>query len=252
MKAWPKLGSAAVVDLKDCLPEELKEALDRPRDFLLPEAELPDRHRGSRVRASDAEWYKIIKAGYDRGMFVAVRDEDIPTDKRGHLITNGAGAVVKLKHEAGRTIEAQRFISILCPTNDAMRLLPGAQDKLPYIGQLTALVAEKDSYLVLDSEDLQSAFNLFRMPLEWAPMFSFAQKVKGDALGGSAHTMLRPALRVVPMGWTSAVTLIQAAIRRIADVIAKIPRATSPWTSRSRRPPPTQFCTWTTSTRSST
>ena len=222
LKAWPKVGSAAVVDLKDCLPEELRSALDRPRDFLLPEAELPDRHRGSKVRASDEEWHKIVKAGYDRGMFVAVDDREIPRDKQGHLITNGAGAVVKMK-EGGRDVEAQRFISVLCPTNDAMRLLPGAQDKLPYIGQLTAILAERDSYLVLDSEDLQSAFNLFRMPLEWAPMFSFAQKVRGDALGGSRTATLRPALRVVPMGWTSAVTLIQAAIRHIAYSIAKIP-----------------------------
>ena len=223
LKAWPKVGSAAVVDLRDCLPEELRTALDRPRDFLLPEAELPERHRGSKVRASDEEWHKIVKAGYDRGMFVAVDDREVPRDKQGHLITNGAGAVVKMKKEGGRDVEAQRFISVLCPTNDAMRLLPGAQDKLPYIGQLTAILAERDSYLVLDSEDLQSAFNLFRMPLEWASMFSFAQKVRGDALGGSRNVTLRPALRVVPMGWTSAVTLIQAAIRHIAYTIAKIP-----------------------------
>ncbi|CAE7177202.1 unnamed protein product [Symbiodinium necroappetens] len=223
LKAWPKVGSAAVVDLRDCLPEELRTALDRPRDFLLPEAELPERHRGSKVRASDEEWHKIVKAGYDRGMFVSVDDREVPRDKQGHLITNGAGAVVKLKKEGGRDVEAQRFISVLCPTNDVMRLLPGAQDKLPYIGQLTAILAERDSYLVLDSEDLQSAFNLFRMPLEWAPMFSFAQKVRGDALGGSRNVTLRPALRVVPMGWTSAVTLIQAAIRHIAYTIAKIP-----------------------------
>ncbi|CAE7668538.1 unnamed protein product [Symbiodinium sp. CCMP2592] len=223
IKAWPRQGTAAVVDLKDCLPEELQEALDHPEDYLLPEAELPERHRGSRVRASEEEWFKIVKSGYDRGMFVAVSDSDVPVDKRGHLITNGAGGVAKVKHEGGQVIEAQRFISILCPTNDSMRLLPGAQDQLPYIGQLTAILADKDSYLVLDSEDLQSAFNLFRMPLQWAPFFSFAQKVRGDALGGSRHEKLRPALRVVPMGWTSAVTLVQAAIRHIAYKIAKIP-----------------------------
>ncbi|CAE7940374.1 unnamed protein product, partial [Symbiodinium necroappetens] len=120
LKAWPRVGSAAVVDLRDCLPEELRTALDRPRDFLLPEAELPERHRGSKVRASDEEWRKIVKAGYDRGMFVAVDDREVPRDKQGHLITNGAGAVVKMKKEGGRDVEAQRFISVLCPTNDAM------------------------------------------------------------------------------------------------------------------------------------
>ena len=79
--------------------------------------------------------FKIVKAGYDRGMFTAVKDEDVPVDKGGHLITNGAGGVAKNKVQGGVTVEMQRFISILCPTNDAMRLLPGAQDTLPYIGR---------------------------------------------------------------------------------------------------------------------
>ncbi|CAE6967009.1 unnamed protein product [Symbiodinium sp. CCMP2592] len=204
IKAWPKPGSAAVVDLQDCLPDDLKKALDHPRDYLLPETELPERHRGSKVRATDEEWYKIVKAGYDRGMFVPVSDDEVPVDRRGHLITNGAGAVAKTKVVAGRTEVAQRFISVLCPMNDAM-------------------VPSRDSYLVIDSEDLQSAFNLFRLPLAWAPFFGFAKKVRGDALGLSRHETVRPPLRVVPMGWTSAVTLIQAAIRHISYEIARIP-----------------------------
>ena len=82
--------------------------------YLLPETELPERHRGSRVRASDEAWFKIVKAGYDRGMFTAGRDEDVPVDKRAHLITNGAGGVAKNKVQGGVTVEMQRFISILC------------------------------------------------------------------------------------------------------------------------------------------
>ena len=79
----------------------------------------------------------------------------------------------------------QRFISILCPTNDAMRLLPGAQDTQPYIGQLTAVLAEKDSYLVLDSENLTRPLISSKCRLPGAPYFSFAKKVRGDALGPS-------------------------------------------------------------------
>ena len=225
IKAWPGLGQAAVVDLKDCLPEHLASMLDDPKQFLLPKTELPERHRGSKLWASEAEWERIVKAGYDRGMFVPVDDADVPRDRKGHLISNGAGAVSKTKVVNGVTQEAQRFISILCPLNDAMRLLPGAQDTLPYVGQLTAILAEQDSYLVMDSEDLQSAFNLFRLPIQWAPLFNFSKKVRGDVMGLSSDIMVRPGLRVVPMGWSSAVTLIQAAIRRITYEIAKVPRS---------------------------
>ncbi|CAE7290874.1 unnamed protein product [Symbiodinium sp. CCMP2592] len=156
-------------------------------------------------------------------MFTAVRDKEIPRDKRGHPITNGAEGVLKTKKKDGKTVELQRFISILCPTNDAMRLLPGAQDTLPYIGQLTARMVEKDSYLVLDSEDFQSTFNLFKMPLRWAGFFAFAKKVRGDALGLSRDAEVRSGLTVVLMVWTSVVTLIQAAIRFISYDIGKVP-----------------------------
>ncbi|CAE7350375.1 unnamed protein product [Symbiodinium microadriaticum] len=85
-------------------------------------------------------------------MFVAVADEDVPLDKKG-LITSG--------------------------------------DTLLYIGQMTGVMAEKDSYLVLDSEDLESAFNLSgdrqRVQLDgkgrfrscFPPLYSVLQEVYG-------------------------------------------------------------------------
>ncbi|CAE7652981.1 unnamed protein product [Symbiodinium sp. CCMP2592] len=45
------------------------------------------------------------------------------------------------------------------------------------VGQLTAVMAEKDSSLVLDSEDLQSAFNLFKLPLDWAAVRHMAHTI---------------------------------------------------------------------------
>ena len=92
-----------------------------------------------------------------------VDDEELPKDRGGHYICGGAGGVKKIKNINGKEVAAQRFISIFCPQNEVMQLLPGAQDTLPYIGQLAGVLAEKDDYLVLDSEDLESAFNLFDM-----------------------------------------------------------------------------------------
>ena len=56
----------------------------RDRDGLVPETDLL------------APWdgrCRLVKAGYDRGMFVAVADEDVPPDMRRHLITDRARAV---------------------------------------------------------------------------------------------------------------------------------------------------------------
>ena len=64
-KVWPRLR-VSIYLLRECLADELKQALDQPRDYLLPESEFCDRRRGSRVRASEKEWFRIVKAGYDR------------------------------------------------------------------------------------------------------------------------------------------------------------------------------------------
>ena len=75
-----------------------------------------------------------------------------------------------------------------------MRLLSGAQDTLPSIGQLPAILAEKDSYLVLDSETCSqpSTFSVYRCPGPFSDLD----------------------LAFYP---------IEAAIRHIAYLIAKIP-----------------------------
>lgn len=122
----------------------------------------------------------------------------------------------------GKLIASQRFISIMCPVNEILQLLPGSQDRLPYISQLAGVLCGPDEYLVVDSEDLESAFNLFRVPPGWVPFFAYSKKVQGDALGGSKAEWVRPGLCVLPMGWSSAVTLAQAAIRHLTYTIAGI------------------------------
>ena len=60
------------------------------------------------------------------------------------------------------------------------------------------------------------------MPSEWLSYFAYEKNVRGDALGMSSDVMVRPALAVVPMGWTSAVAVIQAAARRLVLVRAEV------------------------------
>ena len=212
---WPKVGEAAKCCITDFLSGEALEAMKSPEKFLLPEDKMPMNSKRSKVRASDEEWTKICRAAAQRGMMTTVEDSKIPRDRSGHLVVNGAGGVRKVKEVNGKTQELLRFISILVPTNEVTMQLPGAQDSLPYVGQLTALMLEKDELAFVESEDFTSAFNLFYVPDEWAPYFAYSKKVSGAAFGLDPKTMVRPALRVIPMGWHSAVTLVQMAVRSI-------------------------------------
>ena len=65
--AWPKVGQAAVQDALTFLPEKLKAKLLDPTSCLKPGHEWPSEPHQSRVRASDEEWSKVVKAAYERG-----------------------------------------------------------------------------------------------------------------------------------------------------------------------------------------
>ncbi len=212
---WPKEGEAAKCCIMDFLSGEALEAMQTPERYLLPVDKMPLNSKRSKVRASDEEWFKICRAAAQRGMMTWVDDKDIPRDRSGHLVVNGAGGVRKVKEVNGKTQELLRFISILVPTNEVTMQLPGAQDSLPYVGQLTALLLERNELAFIESEDFTSAFNLFYVPDNWAPFFAYSKKVSGGAFGKDPNTQVRPALRVIPMGWHSAVTLVQMAVRTI-------------------------------------
>ena len=225
--AWPKKGEAGVNSIMNYVTGETKRLLENPAELLLPLEMMPEKSPRSKVRASDTEWYKLCAYAHSLGMMKVVDDDCVPRDRSGHLITNGAGAVKKEKIIDGKVHDCQRFISILVPTNAATTPIEGAQDTLPYIGTLSALLLEEDELLYLDSEDLQSAFNLFSVPDQWLGYFAYSKKVDGQAFGLPAGKMVRPALSVVPMGWHSAVGVVQEAVRHLVFERAGVSKATS-------------------------
>ena len=241
LPAWPRPGQAGIQPIEAFVKEETKALLAEPAKLLLPPDKIPEQGIRSRVRASEAEWFNIVHAAHQRGMMKPVDDTLVPRDRQGHLITNGAGGVVKEKMIDGKVHRCQRFISVLCPINAVMGAIAGSQDTLPYIGQLIGILLEEDEGLYLDSEDLQSAFNLFSMPDNWLPYFAYSKKVDSAAFGMPPGTLIRPALSVVPMGWHSAVALVQEAVRTLVFERAKIPRQYS--IEKHRRLPEEQIYT---------
>eukprot|EP00438_Fugacium_kawagutii_P013115 Skav209586 [mRNA] locus=scaffold1607:39438:42899:+ [translate_table: standard] len=224
LPAWPQIGHAAVAPIEEFLEEKTRQELANPRQLLLAKEKMPYKAKRSKVRATDHEWFKIVQAAHKRGMMMPVHDDDVPRDREGHLIVNGAGGVVKEKVIDGKTVQCQRFISVLCPINDVTTPITGSQDTLPFIGQLSGIVLEDDESLYLESEDLQSAFNLFKAPRQWRPFFAYSKKVDGWAFDLAPGTMVRPALSVIPMGWHSAVALVQEAVRDLVFRRAGVPR----------------------------
>ena len=236
--AWPRPGEAAVQPIAKYLGEATRQALMDPTRLLLPPDKMPHRAPRSRVRATDAEWFAICSLAHERGIMKPVDDDLIPRDRMGHLITNGAGAVLKEKQVDGRLVKCQRFISILCPINAVTVPLEGEQSTLPFIGSMTSIQLDEEEVAYLESEDLQSAFNLFAAPEQWLPMFAYSKKVDGAAFGLEAGKLVRPALATIPMGWHSAVGLVQEAVRCLVFERCGVPRSLSVEKNRPLPPGP--------------
>ena len=186
---------------------------------ILPSEEWPKELPKSYVRATDETWAKLVEEGYKRGLFQHCPEKEILCTPDGRKILNGAGAVPKSKGGQLR----QRFISIFCPLNAVSRKIEGDESTLPYVGQVHLLHIPDECEIVVDSEDMTSAFNLFKMPEGWRGLFVYEKTTPAHCLGLPGDEPVYVALRTVPMGWISAVGVVQAAIRHLAFKIAKLP-----------------------------
>jgi hypothetical protein len=81
-------------------------------------------------------------------------------------------------------------------------------------GSWGLVLLEDNEVLTIDSEDVQSCFNLFKMPAAWAGFFAFEKRVPASAFGRDANELVYVSMRAVPMGWLGAVDLMQCMARR--------------------------------------
>ena len=223
---WPKPGECAVQSVMDFLPPGLAEMMEDPMNSLLLSWEWPDQPAKSRVRATQDEWNKIVSAAHVRGLMVPVEADQVFRDHKGNMVLNGAGAVRKLKRIGGEELVMQRFISNFIPSNAYQAHIDAGDRYLPYLGQLTLLEQSDEECFLVDSEDVSSCFNLFKLPDTWLPLMCFEKTVDAKLFNGTPGEQVYAAMAVVPMGWINAVTVIQSVVRTLVFQGAEVPEDT--------------------------
>lgn len=143
---------------------------------MLPPEDWPETTLVSRAHADNSEWKLIVKAGIDRGMFAMVDEADLFVNQLGAPVLNGVMGVDKEKDVDGVLTTLLRFICILTRLNQYMRKLGGDEHTLPQAAFLSRIISEDGESLVVDGEDLQSFFNLFRLHKAWRGYMAFEKK----------------------------------------------------------------------------
>ncbi|CAE7799530.1 unnamed protein product [Symbiodinium sp. CCMP2592] len=216
--AWPNVGEAAVASVVDFLSGDALHAVISPKPHFKRGSDQPRTSKKGKVHASQEEWNKVVSAAFQRNMMGPVDESAVPRDAQGHLITNGAGAVEKRKLVGGKEVTMQRFIFV--PINEYLEALPGDQDFLPYVAQLGLLLLDDSQTLMIESEDLTSAFNLFRMPDTWPAPVLLLRQEGARAHYGVQRGVGQTGAKGHPNG---AVTIMQAVLRNLVFDKAGVP-----------------------------
>ena len=166
-----------------------------------------------RVMASEAEWNKIAGALYQRGLIRPIDSVAKVDDQR---ILNGAFGVPK----PGKQLDDGRDVLRLIMDFRAVKFNHedhrGRCEDVNRAPALQHIVLPAGHLLRISADDLVAAFYLFALPKSWSQLMAFQLPVKWSSLGFDKEGTTMVGASVLPMGWSSAVGLMQHAHRRIA------------------------------------
>ena len=132
----------------------------------------------------------------------------------GARILNGLFGVPKPKYlEDGRTI--LRTIMNLIPVNGLQRTIEGHMGSLPNRTAWQSIILGSDEKLYGYQSDMACAFYLFSLPDCWLPWFSLNMCFDGVDVGCEPGVKYTVACCTLPMGWRSAVGIMQGISRNV-------------------------------------
>ena len=175
---------------------------------------VPPTARVHICRGHELEVFKLLE---QRGIIGWMDDQDVFRDKRGQYLSGMFGVVKQGKFTADNK-PVLRCIMNLIPINGLFRVLRGDIHMLPSATSWMPLVLADGETLAMSQGDMHAAFYLFQLPSCWNKFMCFNFKVKGSSLGltGIESTKwFRPTCKVLPMGWSSSVGIMQAISREI-------------------------------------
>ena len=184
-----------------------------------------------RVHATDEEWNKIGAELLQRGVVVEIAREDAPIVD-GQPVLVGAFGVEKRGTPIPPATRVHRLIVNAIPSNKQQTAIKGDIEQMPVGSEWLHIALETDEIVFWSSHDVQGCFHVFSLPPAWRRWMILSKPIRvampargagvltsNDQLsrGGNApqpvvsdsSRLVWLALAVIPMGWLSAVGVIQ-------------------------------------------
>ena len=213
-KSLPPAGHGGSVDLLPLLVGRARYLVQNPEELLLgPEAREPGPNK-AQVHIAPGEKLEVWQLLRERGIVDWLELEQVYSDAGGPFLSGMFGVA-----KAGRFTESGdpllRVIMNLRPINRALAIIQGDIAELPSAMAWCQLALEEDETIHVSQADMSSAFYLFRLPRAWHRFLGFNAKFNGKLLGLDHSKVYVPVCKVLPMGWSSSVGLMQMASREL-------------------------------------
>lgn len=220
LPALPPASHGGSIKAVDLVCPGTRRFLEQPEESLLDEFPGNLQRLQAKVHVVDGDREKLASLLVSRGVCVWVHEDEVLRVGSTRVL-NGLFGVGKGKFlPDGR--EIQRVIMNLIPSNSVMTQAKGSTSGLPSITQYLSLVLDREESVLLFQSDMSSAFYLFAIPPAWSPYLCFNISMKGEQIGKSPGSIYYLACGVIPMGWSSAVSIMQEIADRLA-VIGRLP-----------------------------
>ena len=198
-------GSIRAVDWVD---GRTKSFLLNPETCLLRDEEIDRSVKlQAKVHVIEEDKRRLALLLCERGVCGWTKKQEV-LRARGQMVLNGLFGVSK-----GIFLDNQkpilRLIMNLIPVNSVTCQLRGLVSELPNVTQYLGICLNEEETLDLGQSDMTSAFYLFALPSEWQRMLCFNLCFSGDQIGLEEGETYFLSCRVLPMGWASAVGVMQ-------------------------------------------
>ena len=217
IKGLPPVGHGGAIPVTPFLKGRTRFLMEHPEESLLPECDRGTAPVTAKVHVEKGGEVEIFSLLYERGIVDWIPADQAFCDSRGTYLSGLFGVVKPGRYTpCGKPV--LRVIMNLVPVNALFRVLQGDIHLLPNATQWLPLCISQGDEIFLSQGDMASAFYLFSIPPCWQPYLCFNFKIQGCKLGLSSledDVWYRPTCRVLPMGWSSSVGIMQAISREI-------------------------------------
>ena len=210
----PPRGHGASVPVEPFVVGRTKYLLEHPLETLKEVSERVASPCKAKVHIKAGEELSVFQLLEERGVVEWVPESVAFSDERGTYL-NGLFGVVKQGRFTETGEPVLRVIMNLIPVNSILEIIKGDITYLPSPTAWISICADDGECFSMSQGDMQSAFYLFKMPRGWEQFFCFNFVTRGENVGQAKGTYFRPACRVLPMGWSSSVGIMQQISRQV-------------------------------------